>query len=92
VPVPPLRERPAYAALAEYHAKIEGRHLRELFAEDSTRGERINVSENRPVLHVALRTAVPGTEGLGGRTWRPTGQCSSAWSGWAGWGLTSCGG
>jgi len=101
VPVPPLRERPAYAALAEHHAKIEGRHLRELFAEDPARGERltaegaglyldysknrvtdetlglllqlaeqsdlerrrdamfagerINVSENRSVLHVALR-------------------------------------
>jgi glucose-6-phosphate isomerase len=101
LPVPPLRERPAYAALAEHYAKIEGRHLRELFAEDATRGERfrteavglyldysknriteetlslllrlareseleqhrdamfrgdkINVSENRSVLHVALR-------------------------------------
>jgi len=96
-----LRKRPAYAALAEHHAKIEGRHLRELFAEDPERGERfsaeaaglyldysknritdetielllqlgeqsdleqrrdmmfagerINVSENRSVLHVALR-------------------------------------
>jgi glucose-6-phosphate isomerase len=101
VPIPPLRERPAYAALAEHHAKIEGRHLRELFAEDPARGERfvaqavglyldysknriteetlglllrlaresrleqhrdamfagdkINVSEDRSVLHVALR-------------------------------------
>jgi glucose-6-phosphate isomerase len=97
----PLRERPAYAALAEHYAKIEGRHLRELFDEDPHRGERlcveaaglyldysknritdetlalllqlaeqsdlehrrdmmfagarINVSENRSVLHVALR-------------------------------------
>jgi len=96
-----LRKRPAYRALAEHHAKIEGRHLRDLFAEDPTRGERlsaeavglyldysknritdetlglllqlaqeseldrhreamfagerINVSENRSVLHVALR-------------------------------------
>jgi len=101
LPVPPLRDRPAYAALAEHYAKIEGRHLRELFAEDPGRGERlraqavglyldysknriteetlslllqlaresgleqhrdamfagekINVSENRSVLHVALR-------------------------------------
>ena len=98
---PPLRERPAYGALAEHYTKIEGVHLRELFAEDPTRGERlsaeaaglyldysknrvtdetldlllqlaeqsgleqrreamfsgerINVSENRSVLHVALR-------------------------------------
>jgi glucose-6-phosphate isomerase len=101
VPISGLRHRPAYAALAEHHAKIEGRHLRELFAEDPTRGERlcaegaglyldysknritdetlglllqlaeqsgleqrrdamfagerINVSEDRSVLHVALR-------------------------------------
>ncbi len=99
--VKPLRERPAFAALAQHHAKIEGIHLRELFAEDPGRGERlraeaaglyldysknrvtdetldllvqlaqesdlegrrdrmfegerINVSENRSVLHVALR-------------------------------------
>jgi glucose-6-phosphate isomerase len=97
----PLRERPAYKALGEHYAKIEGRHLRELFDEDPTRGERlcaeavglyldysknritdetldlllqlaeqsdleerrdmmfagarINVSENRSVLHIALR-------------------------------------
>ncbi|MGO8935655.1 MAG: glucose-6-phosphate isomerase [Mycobacterium sp.] len=99
--IPPLRERPAYEALARHYSKMEGRHLRELFAEDATRGERfcakaagiyldysknriteetlsllfqlarqsefeqrrdmmfagerINVSENRSVLHVALR-------------------------------------
>ena len=101
MPISPLRQRPAYAALAEHHAKIEGRHLRALFADDPDRGEwfsaeaaglyldysknritdetldlllqlaeqsdleerrdmmlagkRINVSENRSVLHVALR-------------------------------------
>jgi len=99
--VKPLRERPAFAALAEHHAKIDGIHLRELFAGDPARGdrlraeavglyldysknrvtdetldllvqlaeesdlegrrdrmfagERINVSEDRSVLHVALR-------------------------------------
>jgi glucose-6-phosphate isomerase len=101
VAIAPLRQRPAYAALAEHYAKVEGRHLRDLFAEDPARGERltaeaaglyldysknrvtdetlsllfelarqseleqrrdmmfagdrINVSENRSVLHVALR-------------------------------------
>jgi glucose-6-phosphate isomerase len=101
VAVKPLRERPAFAALAQHHSKIESIHLRELFAEDPGRGERlsaeavglyldysknrvtdetlgllielaqqsdlegrrdlmfsgarINVSENRSVLHVALR-------------------------------------
>ena len=44
MPVPPMRERPAYAALAGHHAKIEGRHLRELFAGDSTRGERLTAA------------------------------------------------
>jgi glucose-6-phosphate isomerase len=101
VTIPPLRDRPAFGALAQHHAKLARRHLRELFAEDPTRGERfgveaaglyldysknritdetlglllqlaeqselerhreamfagerINVSENRSVLHVALR-------------------------------------
>jgi glucose-6-phosphate isomerase len=99
--VAPLRERPAYRALREHHEQIAARHLRELFAADPQRGdrlvaegaglyldysknriadetvgllvalaeqsglgeriaamfggERINVSENRSVLHVALR-------------------------------------
>src|ERR1700742_3247947 len=99
--VPPLRERPAWNALEEHYDDIHNRHLRDLFAEDDTRGERltaegaglfldysknrvtdgtiklllelaqqselaertqamfsgerINVSENRSVLHVALR-------------------------------------
>ena len=97
----PLRERPAFAALAKHHSELEGRHLRDIFKDDPTRGERlsesavglyldysknrvtdetlalliqlaeqsdlerrrdmmfagerINVSENRSVLHVALR-------------------------------------
>ncbi|HXD63070.1 MAG TPA: glucose-6-phosphate isomerase [Solirubrobacteraceae bacterium] len=99
--IPPLRERPAWNALEEHYDDIHNRHLRELFAQDATRGERltaegaglfldysknrvtdetltllvqlaqesglaerteamfsgerINVSENRSVLHVALR-------------------------------------
>jgi glucose-6-phosphate isomerase len=98
----PLRDRPAWRALEAHHAAIEGRHLRDLFAEDPGRGERlvaeaegivldyskhrvtdqtmallallaeesglrgridamfggerINVTEDRPALHVALRT------------------------------------
>jgi glucose-6-phosphate isomerase len=97
----PLRERTAWKALERHHAEIGGRHLRDLFAEDPGRGERlcaeatglyldysknrvtdqtiallvelaresgleqrrdamfrgepINVSEHRSVLHVALR-------------------------------------
>jgi glucose-6-phosphate isomerase len=101
MPATPLRERKAWQALERHHAEIAGRHLRELFAEDPGRGERlwaeaaglyldysknritdetlrllvelaqecgvperrdamfrgehINVSEDRAVLHVALR-------------------------------------
>jgi glucose-6-phosphate isomerase len=99
--VTPLRERKAWRALERHHSEIAGRHLRELFAEDPGRGERltaeaagiyldysknrvtdetmrllielaeesgvpkrrdamfrgehVNVSEDRPALHVALR-------------------------------------
>jgi glucose-6-phosphate isomerase len=101
MPTIPLRERPSWKALEQHYAEIGGRHLREMFAEDPgrgerltaeaaglyldysknrvtdetlrlliglarecgleerrdmmLRGERINVSEDRPVLHVALR-------------------------------------
>jgi glucose-6-phosphate isomerase len=99
--VTPLRQRPAWKALEAHHEEIGERHLRGLFADDPTRGERltaeavglyldysknrvtdetiallvdlaeqcglaehrdqmfagerINVSEGRSVLHVALR-------------------------------------
>jgi glucose-6-phosphate isomerase len=101
VPSPPVRQRRSFHALQAHHEAIKDRHLRELFAEDPERGERltaaasglyldysknrvtaetmrllvelaresgveerrdamfrgdrINVSENRSVLHVALR-------------------------------------
>ena len=101
MPATPLRERKAWLALQRHHDEIAGRHLRDFFAEDPGRGERltaeavglyldysknrvtdetmrllvelaeesgvperrdamfrgehINVSEDRPVLHVALR-------------------------------------
>jgi glucose-6-phosphate isomerase len=106
--VAPLPERKAWQALARHHDEIAGVHLRELFANDPGRGERmtaeavglyldysknrvtdetmrllvelaaesgvperrdamfrgehINVSEDRAVLHVALR--MPGTNSL----------------------------
>ena len=101
VNVPPLRKRPAWTQLEKHYQKLKGIHLRQLFADDHGRGERlaveaagvyldysknritdetlhlllqlaeelglrdridamfrgdnINVSENRAVLHVALR-------------------------------------
>ncbi len=106
--VRPLRERKAWQALERHYAEIGDRHLREMFQEDPSRGERltaeaegiyldysknritdetirllvdlaeesgvperrdamfrgehINVSEDRPVLHVALR--MPATASL----------------------------
>src|SRR5277367_1751799 len=108
MPPTALRERKAWQALGRHYAGISGRHLRELFAADPGRGERltmeaaglyldysknrvtdetmrllvelasesgvaerrdamfrgehINVSENRAVLHVALR--MPRTASL----------------------------
>jgi Phosphoglucose isomerase len=41
MPTIPLRDRPAWQALQRHHAQIEGRHLRELFADDPGRGERM---------------------------------------------------
>ena len=101
MPTTPLRQRPAWKALEQHYAEIGQQHLRDLFAQDSGRGERliaeaaglyldysknrvtdetmalliqlaeecgveqrrdamfrgdpINVSEHRSVLHVALR-------------------------------------
>jgi glucose-6-phosphate isomerase len=41
--VPPLRERPAWAALDAHHEAIRDTHLRELFAADPERGKRMSV-------------------------------------------------
>jgi glucose-6-phosphate isomerase len=38
----PLRQRPAWGALAAHHEELKGRHLRQLFAEDPDRGERLS--------------------------------------------------
>jgi glucose-6-phosphate isomerase len=39
----PLRERAAWKALETHYRQVKDRHLRDLFAEDSTRGERLTV-------------------------------------------------
>src|SRR5258708_22220444 len=39
----PLRQRPAWQALATHHAKLGRIHLRQLFADDPQRGERMTV-------------------------------------------------
>ena len=43
MPLTPLRSRPAWAALERHHAEIADRHLRELFADDPDRGERLTL-------------------------------------------------
>jgi glucose-6-phosphate isomerase len=111
--VPALRKRPAWAMLEAHHETMKTRHLRQLFAEDPKRGERlaceaagiyldysknlvtdetltlllqlgqesglrerieamfrgekINVTENRAVLHVALRAPRDATIMLDGK-------------------------
>ena len=37
----PLTTRPAWKALSEHHQKIRSLHLRQLFADDPKRGERL---------------------------------------------------
>src|SRR6185295_8090466 len=39
--IPALRMRPAWASLEKHYRTMEGLHLRQLFAEDGTRGERL---------------------------------------------------
>jgi glucose-6-phosphate isomerase len=39
----PLRERPAFRALERHHAEISGVHLRDLFADDPGRAERLSL-------------------------------------------------
>jgi glucose-6-phosphate isomerase len=111
MPATPLRERKAWQALERHYAEISGTHLRDLFAADPGRGERltaeavgiyldysknritdetlallvelaeesgvperrdamfrgehINVSENRAVLHTALRLPAPVSPNTG---------------------------
>jgi glucose-6-phosphate isomerase len=43
MPATALRERKAWQALQRHYAEISGRHLRDLFAEDPERGERLTV-------------------------------------------------
>ena len=76
--VPPLRERPAWAALDAHYEAIRDTHLRELFAADPGRGERmtaegaglyLDYSKNRVTDEtLALLLALAEQSGLGERT------------------------
>ncbi len=75
--VAPLRERPAFRALEAHHAELAGRHLRQLFADDPGRGERLTAegagvhldySKNRVTDEtVALLVELAEQSGLAGR-------------------------
>ncbi len=75
--VPTLRELPAWAALMRHHAEIGRLHLRELFADDAARGERMNIeaaglfldySKNRVTDEtISLLAALAEQSGLAGR-------------------------
>src|SRR6476659_4138893 len=41
MPTIPLRERPSWKALEQHYAEVGGQHLRDLFADDPGRGERL---------------------------------------------------
>ncbi|HET8541125.1 MAG TPA: glucose-6-phosphate isomerase [Anaeromyxobacter sp.] len=43
MPTVPLRRRPAFQALAAHHAQVKDLHLRDLFASDPRRGERLTL-------------------------------------------------
>ncbi|MBV9820215.1 MAG: glucose-6-phosphate isomerase [Solirubrobacterales bacterium] len=77
-PIPPLRERAAWAALSDHFAEVSTRHLRELFDADATRGERLvaegaglflDYSKNRVTEEtIALLLALAEQSGLAERT------------------------
>jgi glucose-6-phosphate isomerase len=62
--VPPLHERPAWAALGRHFQEIEGAHLRELFAADPARGERMTAEGAGLYLDFSKNRATDETLGL----------------------------
>jgi hypothetical protein len=61
-----LRSRPAWRALEKHYAEVRGLHLRDLFAEDPERGERLvaegvglylDYSKNLEAAHIASAAA-----------------------------------
>ena len=44
--VPALRKRPAWAALEQHYQTVKDVHLRQLFAEDRKRGDRLAVERS----------------------------------------------
>ncbi len=63
-PMTPLRERPAWAALEHHHARDRDAHLRDLFAEDATRGERLSAEGAGIYLDYSKNRVTDETMGL----------------------------
>jgi glucose-6-phosphate isomerase len=61
---PRLRERDAWRALEAHHAEIRGRHLRELFADDPARGERLTAEAAGLYLDYSKNRVTEETIGL----------------------------
>jgi len=60
----PLRKRPAWSALEVHHQKMKGLHLRQLFAEDPGRGERLTAEAAGVFLDYSKNRATDETIGL----------------------------
>jgi glucose-6-phosphate isomerase len=61
---PPLLERPTWQALEKHHRAIAGEHLRDLFAADPERGERLTVEAEGVYLDYSKNRITDATIGL----------------------------
>ena len=61
---PALRSRPAWAALEAHHARIGDTHLRDLFAQDATRGETLTLEAEGIYLDYSKNRITDETVGL----------------------------
>ncbi len=64
MPTTPLRQRPAWKALEQHYSEISGRHLRELFAADPGRGERLSAEAAGLYLDYSKNRVTDETLGL----------------------------
>jgi hypothetical protein len=60
----PLTKRPAWTALASHHYKPQKLHLRNLFADDPTRGERLTVDAAALFLDYSKNRVTDRTQNL----------------------------
>ena len=65
----PLRERPAWAALGSHYEAIRDTHLRELFAQDPARGERLTAEGAGLYLDYSKNRVTDETLGAAASRW-----------------------